>query len=356
MCRCTKLCAGVVLSMRAHQLDNFRRRKEELWRHRNLGAMPHSARFVGNLYKVSYFDATCDAHTSPNESPRRSESTSESRSESRSESTSQTRSESKSESRSESSDATPNVTNVTVRRRRRPVAISWRHLSRCGIVACVLVLVVALGLVGLADAGDVGDGGAGANGQASGSLGAAFGVGVAVVARSAGAYDQPAAETQNLAAALVAGHASVSSANAPVGAAVQRGRSTAAAAAALLQYLQSAGQSDNLVSVDMLLSESGGAQGPDAAGDAQQPHWFVDGGFGGLPRKSQLEKLHAVRGGCLECKEAKRLAGGKGKSNYCEALHRPFFFPPKKRKSGAANRKAKKQRIDGTMVGQSVLV
>ena len=87
------------MSMREHQLDNFRRRKEELWRHRNLGAMPHSARFVGNLYKVSYFDATCDAHTSPNESPRRSESTSESRSESRSESTSQTRSESKSESR-----------------------------------------------------------------------------------------------------------------------------------------------------------------------------------------------------------------------------------------------------------------
>ena len=99
-----------------------------------------------------------------------------------------------------------------------------------------------------------------------------------------------------------------------------------------------------------------GTQGPDAAGDAQQPHWFVDGGFGGLPRKSQLQKLHAVRGGCLECKEAKRLAGGKGKSNYCEALHRPFFFPPKKRKSGAAQRKAKKQRIDGTMVGQSVLV
>ena len=247
------------MSMRAHQLDNLRRRKEELWRHRNLGAMPHSARFVGNLYKVSYFDATCDAHTSPNESPRRSASTSESRSESWAKSTSHTRSESKAESGSESSDDTPNVTNVTIRRRRRPVAIPWRHVSRCGVVACVLMLVVALGLVGLADAGDVGDGGAGANGQASGSLGAAFGVGVAVVARSAGAYDQPAAETQNLAAALVAGHASVSSANAPVGAAVQRGRSNAAAAAALLLYLQSEGQSDNLVTVDMLLSESGGA-------------------------------------------------------------------------------------------------
>ena len=97
-------------------------------------------------------------------------------------------------------------------------------------------------------------------------------------------------------------------------------------------------------------------QGPDAADDAQQPHWFVAGGFRGLQRNRQLKKLHAVRGGCLECIEAKRLAGGKGKSNYCEALHRPFFFPPKKRKSGAANRKAKKQRIDGTMVGQSVLV
>ena len=125
-----KIVSRCCMSMRAHQLDNFRRRKEELWRHRNLGAMPHSARFVGNLYKVSYFDATCDAHTSPNESPRRSASTSESRPESWAKSTSHTRSESKAESGSESSDDTPNVTNVTIRRRRRPVAIPWRHTQR----------------------------------------------------------------------------------------------------------------------------------------------------------------------------------------------------------------------------------
>ena len=129
---------------------------------------------------------------------------------------------------------------------------------------------------------------------------------------------------------------------------------TAAATTVTLGGTDGDSDGDDLSEGAMDMDDS--TQGPDAAGDAQQPHWFVAGGFRGLPRKSQLQKLHAVRGGCLECKEAKNLAGGKGKSNYCEALHQPFFFPPKKRKSGAAKRKSKKQRIDGTMVGQSVLV
>ena len=49
-----------------------------------------------------------------------------------------------------------------------------------------------------------------------------------------------------------------------------------------------------------------GTQGPDAASDAHQPHWFVaGGGFGGRGRDTQLRMLHAVRGGCLKCEAAR---------------------------------------------------
>ena len=66
---------------------------------------------------------------------------------------------------------------------------------------------------------------------------------------------------------------------------------TAAATTVTLGGTDGDSDGDDLSEGAMDMDDS--TQGPDATGDAQQPHWFVAGGFRGLPRKSQLEKLHA---------------------------------------------------------------